>query len=104
MAFGMTIFMELSDNNGIIFHLPSTSSHLQPLQVENCDSNSRLVVDEDDNGKFRIERVEYQHFQMNRHKLNNESNFHPIEVVGGGSKITSSGCKFKLDKLQRVQG
>ena len=34
-----------------------TSSHLHPVQVENCDSNSRLVVDEDDNGKFRLERV-----------------------------------------------
>ena len=34
-----------------------TSSLLYPLQVENCDSNSRLVVDEDDNGKFRLERV-----------------------------------------------
>ena len=34
-----------------------TSSHLRPLQVENCDSNLRLVVDEDDNGKFRPERV-----------------------------------------------
>ena len=33
------------------------SSHLHPLQVENCDSNSRLVMDEDDNGKFRLERV-----------------------------------------------
>ena len=31
--------------------------HLHPLQVETCDSNSRLVVDEDDNGKFRLERV-----------------------------------------------
>ena len=34
-----------------------TSNHLQPLQVENCGSNSRLVVVEDDNGKFRPERV-----------------------------------------------
>ena len=34
-----------------------TLSLLHPLQVENCDSNSRLVVDEDDNGKFRFERV-----------------------------------------------
>ena len=41
----------------IFFHLPPTSSHLHPLQVENCDSNSRLVVDEDYNGKFRFERV-----------------------------------------------
>ena len=29
-----------------------TSNHLHPLQVENCDSNSRLVVDEDDNDKL----------------------------------------------------
>ena len=32
-----------------------TLTHLHPLQVENCDSNSRLVVDQDDNGKFRLE-------------------------------------------------
>ena len=41
----------------IFFNFLATSSHLHPLQVENCDSNSRLVVDEDDNGKFRLERV-----------------------------------------------
>ena len=33
------------------------TGHLYPLQVENCDSNSRLVVDDDDIGKFRFERV-----------------------------------------------
>ena len=37
--------------------ISTTSNHLHPLQVENCDSNSRLVVDKDDNGKFRLERV-----------------------------------------------
>ena len=41
----------------IFFNFPPTSSHLHPLQVENCDSNSRLVVDEDDKGKFRLERA-----------------------------------------------
>ena len=41
----------------IFCNLSSTFSHLYPLQVENCDSNSRLVVDEDDNSKFRLERV-----------------------------------------------
>ena len=41
----------------IFFNFSLTSSHVYPLQVENCDSNSRLVVDEDDNGKFRPERV-----------------------------------------------
>ena len=35
----------------IFFNFSPTSNHLHPLQVKNCDSNSRLVVDEDDNGK-----------------------------------------------------
>ena len=43
----------------IFLNFSPTSSHLRPLQVENCDSNSRLVVDEDDNGKFRPERVKH---------------------------------------------
>ena len=30
---------------------------LRVLEVENCDSNSRFVVDEDENGKFMLERV-----------------------------------------------
>ena len=38
-------------------HLQPTSSNLHPLQGENCDSNSQLVEDEDDNGEFRLERV-----------------------------------------------
>ena len=43
----------------IFFNYVPTSNHLHPLQVQvqNCDSNSRLVVDEDENGKFRLERV-----------------------------------------------
>ena len=43
----------------IFFNLSPTSNHRHPLQVENCDSNSRLVVDEDDNGKSRLQRVKY---------------------------------------------
>ena len=43
----------------IYVSLTPTSSHLHPLQVEYCDSNWRLVADEDDNGKFGLERVEY---------------------------------------------
>ena len=30
-----------------------TSNHLHQLQVDNCDRNSRLVVDEDDNERFK---------------------------------------------------
>ena len=41
----------------ILFRLPPTSNHIHPLQVENCDSSSRLVVDKNDNGKFSLERV-----------------------------------------------
>ena len=40
-----------------IFTFSPTSNHLHPLQVETCDSNLRLVVDEDDYGKLRLERV-----------------------------------------------
>ena len=42
----------------IIFSFATApSSHFHPLQVEDCDSNLRLVVDENDNGKFEFERV-----------------------------------------------
>ena len=41
----------------IFFIFSPISNHLHPLQAENCDSNSRLVVDDDDDGKFRLERV-----------------------------------------------
>ena len=44
----------------IFLNFSPTSSHLHPLQVENCDSNSRLVVDEDDNGKFGLERANFR--------------------------------------------
>ena len=44
------------NNNSIIYSFSPTSSHLHSLQVENFDSNSRLVVDEGDNGKLRPER------------------------------------------------
>ena len=42
-------------------HLPPNSSHLHPLEIEYCDSNSRLVVDADDNGKFRLEMANFMH-------------------------------------------
>ena len=53
----------------------TTSNHFHPLQVENCDSNSRLVVGGNDNGKFRIERVKsklsgYWNLKVNEMKWN----------------------------------
>ena len=57
-GFRMKISMQLVHQYmTIFFNFQTTSNHLHPLQVENCDSNSRLVVDEDDNGKFRPEGV-----------------------------------------------
>ena len=49
--------MKLLPIHGNFLTFSPTSSHLYSLQVENCDSNSRLVVDKDDNGKHRLERV-----------------------------------------------
>ena len=56
--FQNNIFMKVVYQYMAIFlNFQTTSNHLHSLQVENCDSNSRLVVHEDDNGKFRIERI-----------------------------------------------
>ena len=43
--------------NTYFFYFSPVWSHLHSLHVDNCDSKSRLVVDENDNGKFRLERV-----------------------------------------------
>ena len=57
-GFRMKISMKLFYQYITIFlNFSPTSNHLHPLQVENCDSNSLLVVVEDDNGKLRPERV-----------------------------------------------
>ena len=57
-GFKTKISIKLAYQYMVIFlNFYTTSNHPHPLQVGNCDSNSRLVVDEDDNGKFRPERV-----------------------------------------------
>ena len=54
----MKIYMKLVYQYMVsFFNFKTTSNHLHSLQVENCDSNSRLVVDEDDYGELRLERV-----------------------------------------------
>ena len=71
------------------YNFSPTSSHLHPPQVENRDSDSRLVVDEDDNGKFRDERVK-GFFQFHHKCLNKFSPLHlntyvidlrPLEII-----------------------
>ena len=39
----------------IFFNFSPASNHLNALQVENCDSNSRLVVDKDAIGNSGLE-------------------------------------------------
>ena len=43
----------------IFFNFQTTSNHLHALEVENCDSNSWLVVNEYKNGKFRLEMIKH---------------------------------------------
>ena len=74
--------MELSYQYiSIFFIFLTTINHLHPLQVENCDSNSRLVVYEYDNGKFRLKRVKHKEWHIFGPKLNkyDESNFGSLE-------------------------
>ena len=52
----MKLFYQHMTELAILFYFSRTSRHLYPLQVENCDSNLRLVVDEDNNGNLRLER------------------------------------------------
>ena len=44
----------------ILFTFSPTPNHRHPLQVENCDSNSRLVVDEEDNGKSGLKVLRHE--------------------------------------------
>ena len=88
----------------IFFTFLNTSNHLNPLQVENCGSNSRLVVDEDDNGKFRPERVNTATvlFRVWRHpdtrifcflrKYNNYAYTVLPPCWGSPSSLALSGC------------
>ena len=41
----------------IFFNFSPISNHIHPLQIENCDSNSRLVVDEDDMEKSGLKEL-----------------------------------------------
>ena len=77
------------------YHLPPTSSHLHSLQVENCDSNSRLVVDEDNNGIFRLERV-------NRYLIKSVWKEHKLLNLGTTPSLWS-GLVWSNGKLWCIQ-
>ena len=69
--------MKNQDQTAFLSPSSHPRSRLQGRSVsENCDSSSRLVVDEDDNGKFKIEkgkRVKYIYFKTvectNKHEF-----------------------------------
>ena len=87
----MKISMKLVYRYMVIFFKfsPPTSNHVHPQQVKNCDSNSRLVVD--DNGKFKLERVKYI-------TLKNIPilNFTDFEVVPRVNPYNAEIFKYKL--------
>ena len=57
-GFKMNISMKLVyQYMTIFFTFSPTSNHLHPLQVENCDINLRFVVNEDDNVKSGLKRL-----------------------------------------------
>ena len=74
----------------IFFNFSPTSNHLHSLQVENCDSNSRLVVDEDDSGKLRLEKVNSSKYWVifSHLKLWVAVARHNFKWVGSGSVIS----------------
>ena len=65
----------------IFFNFSPSSSHRHPLQVENCDSNSRHIVDEDDNGKFRAQKVKWGSHNKRLFHSCNETSEIPRRVV-----------------------
>ena len=73
----------------ILFNFSLNSSHLHPLQVENCDSNSWLVVDEDDNCIVRLQRVEGEGVIIRKLKKNQEA----------GMQLYLMNCCFPIGQL-----
>ena len=90
----------------IFFNFPLTSNHLHPLQIDNYDSNSRLVVDEDDNDKFRLERVKNKLWHQSSRFENSWPLFCHIWIIFPHLKLwiasdtTYSGWKLNLIKFQ----
>ena len=56
----------------IVFIFSPTSNHLHPLQVGNCDSNSRLVEDEDANVKSGLKRLKTWYNQITVININSD--------------------------------
>ena len=62
----------------IFLHFSPTSSHLYSLQVENCASNSRLVVDEDDLVNSGLKRLNQHNSALGMLRVINADNTRPL--------------------------
>ena len=80
----------------IFFNFSPTSNHLHSLKVENCGSNSWLVVNEDDNGKCRIERV---NSRLNQELLGKRRVFNHQDLKMVGTQIKQIWIIFTHLKL-----
>ena len=76
----------------IFFNFSPTSNHLHSLQVENCGSNSRLVVNEDGNGKFRLKGLIHFNSRFNQELLGKRRVFNHQDLQMVGLKLN----KYKL--------
>ena len=85
-GFSRKISMKLYYQYMAIFtHLKSSSSTSIPAEI--CDSNSRLVVDEDDNGKFRVKRVNVLKYLCANHL---DRRYFQFEII---SVLTCLSCR-----------
>ena len=80
----------------IFFNFLTTSYHLHRLQVENCESNSRIVVDEDDNGKFRPDRVNIYYTEATKNTPCSRRSQHQV----GFDKAVTRTCTESTRLLQ----
>ena len=83
----------------IFFTFSITSNHLHPLQVVNCDSNSRLVMDEDDQARHLegggVERVARHRPPPPPPPVTTKLKIYPSNILQNPPYCTSSQLKMK---------
>ena len=84
----MKLFYQLM---AILVNFALTSSHLHPLEVKNCGSNSRLVVDKDGwrwQCRVRLERVISPHAALRQHFTSLKTDLVSLQIKGFRRKIS----------------
>ena len=105
-GFRKKIFMKLCYHYmANVFNFSPTSSYLYPLQIENCDNNSRHVVDKDDNGKFRFQRVDWnKSWNLTRYIVCRDlTKFPGNDAIHVGSALGEHLCNWRrITRLPRA--